>query len=155
MLYDIKKWFSKHTQLLIYAAMNAMKLHDRANAHMLKTHMLVIVLDPAPSGTHGEFVYESAALGETGDPKYGLTADTRAALADLPAEGGRFWLIMYVRSGTAAYLAPISVELGPALQGVWVFGPPDNDWKGVLERAINKTLEAKDETRIQLLQMLS
>ncbi|KAJ6495273.1 hypothetical protein C8R45DRAFT_165687 [Mycena sanguinolenta] len=44
---DIKKWFSKHTQLLVYATINAMKLHDRANVRMIKTH----VGDCARAGT--------------------------------------------------------------------------------------------------------
>ncbi|KAF7344531.1 hypothetical protein MSAN_01935000 [Mycena sanguinolenta] len=153
-LSDIKKWFSKHTQLLVYAAMNAMKLHDRANVRMIKTHMLVVELEPAPSGINGDFVYKFAALRETRDPNYGLTEEACAALADLPDEGGRFRLTMLVRSGTAVYLAPISVDLGPSLQNVRRFGPPDSDWNGFLERAINKTLEAKDETKIVRLQQL-
>ncbi|KAF8190340.1 hypothetical protein K438DRAFT_1831891 [Mycena galopus ATCC 62051] len=153
-LSDIKRWFSKHTQLLVYTAMNAMKLHHPANVHMIKTHMLAVVLEPAPSGTHGDFVYKSAALRKTRDPEYRLTEAECAALADLPCEGGRYRLIIYIRSSAAVYLAPISVEFGLAMQHVGRFGPPDNDWKGFLERAINKTLEPEDGSRIKRLQEL-
>ncbi|KAJ7792924.1 hypothetical protein B0H14DRAFT_2928680 [Mycena olivaceomarginata] len=135
-LSDIKKWFAKHTQLLAYAATHAMKLHDLANLSMITTHMLAVELEPAPSGKNADFVY-------------GLTAPARAGLAASAAglAPGRYRLTIYVRSGVAGYLAPISVELGTALQHVARFGPPDNDWNGFLERAINKTLGDKDKTR--------
>jgi hypothetical protein len=61
---------------------------------------------------------------------------------------------MYVRFGAAVYLAPVWVDLGTPLQHVALYGPPDDDWKGFLERAINKTLGAKDGTRIKRLQKL-
>ncbi|KAF7344532.1 hypothetical protein MSAN_01935100 [Mycena sanguinolenta] len=158
-LSDIKKWFSKHTQLLVYAATNAMNLHDRANVCLIKTHMLVVVLEPAPSGIHEDFVYKFAALCEIGGPACHLAADARAAataLAGRPDEGGRYGLIMHVSSGTApVYFTTISVDLGTSLQHVRRLGPPDSDWKAFLQRAINKTLEAKDRMKILRLQQLS
>ncbi|KAF7344547.1 hypothetical protein MSAN_01936600 [Mycena sanguinolenta] len=148
---DLKKWFSKHTQLLVYAATNAMKLHDRANMRMIQTHMFVIILEPAPSGIHGDFVYELATLRHIEDPIDGLPEDARAVLAEIPSEGDQHRLIMVVRSGTAAYLAPITVNLGSSLQHVRHLGPPDDNWQGFLERAINGTTEAKDRIKILLL----
>ncbi|KAJ7792405.1 hypothetical protein B0H14DRAFT_2931359 [Mycena olivaceomarginata] len=114
LLSDIKKWYSKHTQLLVYAAMHSMKLHDPANLPMVKTHMLVVELEPAPSGNHGDFVDSYAGLHEFGEPKYGLTAPACAALvtSHVGLERDRHRLTMYVRSGAAVYVAPISVVLG-------------------------------------------
>ncbi|KAJ7792399.1 hypothetical protein B0H14DRAFT_3499294 [Mycena olivaceomarginata] len=119
-------------------------------------HMLAVELEPAPSGKNADFVYKNVALCETADRSYGLTAPARAGLAASAAglAPGRYRLTIYVRSGVAGYLAPISVELGTALQHVARFGPPDNDWNGFLERAINKTLGDKDKTRIERLQQL-
>ncbi|KAJ7359196.1 hypothetical protein DFH08DRAFT_801058 [Mycena albidolilacea] len=150
--------------------MHSMKLHDPAKLPMVKTHMLVVELEPAPSGNHGDFVYGYAGLNEFGEPKYGLTAPACAALvaSHVGLERDRHRLTMYVRSGAAVYVAPISVVLGASLQLTLIsvmlgtclqyhtarFGPPGNDWKGFLERAINKTLGPKDETRIQRLQRL-
>jgi hypothetical protein len=62
--------------------MHAMKLHDPANVCMLKTHMFVLELEPAPSGKHAEFVYSSVGLRELRDPKCPLFRSSRAALFD-------------------------------------------------------------------------
>ncbi|KAJ7359189.1 hypothetical protein DFH08DRAFT_801052 [Mycena albidolilacea] len=142
----------KHAQLLIYMATHAMKLHDPANICMLKTHMFVLELDPAPPEKHAEFVYSSAGIRELRDPKCPLFELSRAALVDLLREGDPR-LTMYVRSG-AVYLAPIAVDIGTPLQHIALLGPPDDDWKGFLERATNKTLGAKDGMRIKRLQKL-
>ncbi|KAJ7792915.1 hypothetical protein B0H14DRAFT_155589 [Mycena olivaceomarginata] len=56
-LSDIMKWYSKHTQLLVYAAMHSMKLHDPANLSMVKTHMLVVELEPAESAPSSSLRY--------------------------------------------------------------------------------------------------
>ncbi|KAJ7640885.1 hypothetical protein DFH06DRAFT_1215506 [Mycena polygramma] len=150
---DIKKWFSKHTQLMIYSATHAMQLHDPMNVSMVKTFMLVITLEPAPSGRHGDFVYKSVALRRMRD--CGLGDTVCAALADRAgkaAEDRRHALTMYVRCGAAVYLAPITVPWCTALEHALYFGPPDNDWEGFMERAINKTLEERDAVRVSRLQ---
>ncbi|KAF8190366.1 hypothetical protein K438DRAFT_923652 [Mycena galopus ATCC 62051] len=146
-LSDLEKWVSKRTQCLAYAAINAMELHNRANIPMIKTHLLVVVLEPAPSGVRGAFIYNFCALRETAD---GVTAAARAALANIPDEGGldRYRIVTQVCSGTTVYLATISVDLGPAIVR---YGPPNKDWKGFLERAINKTLNTNDELISNLL----
>ncbi|KAJ6588802.1 hypothetical protein B0H19DRAFT_1101206 [Mycena capillaripes] len=155
MLSDIKTWFSKHTQLMIYAGTHAMQLHNPANVSVLKTHMLVIQLEPAPSGKRGDFVYKSIAL--RGMREYGLDDTTCAGLVqrvDAAAKDQRHSLTMYVRSGAAGYLAPITVQWCNAFEHAVRFGPPDLGWEKFFERAVNKTLEEGDRTRITRLQQL-
>ncbi|KAJ7754490.1 hypothetical protein B0H16DRAFT_1458983 [Mycena metata] len=80
MLSGIKKWFSKHTQLLVYVGTHAMGLQNPARAaSMLATHMLVLILDPSPSGVHGDFIFKAAAVSAM--QEYGLNDATCAALA--------------------------------------------------------------------------
>ncbi|KAJ7037877.1 hypothetical protein C8F04DRAFT_384165 [Mycena alexandri] len=157
MLSNIKKWFSKHTQLLVYAGTHAMGLDNRVRAgSMLATHMLVLILDPAPSGIHGDFIYKSAAL--RGMQEYGLDDTTCAALAKRVSEAAkdnRHSLTTYVRCGAAVYLAPITVERLNSQEHVLRFGPPDSDWERFLGRAINKNLEEGDRKRIERLQQLA
>ncbi|KAK7039530.1 hypothetical protein R3P38DRAFT_3310802 [Favolaschia claudopus] len=154
LLKDIKKWFAKHTQLLLYAAVHAMKVYGPADVHLVKTHMLVLELQPAPSGRPAEFVYKYAGLRETKDPRYELSADTCNALASR-AQENRLWFTMYVKCDAAVYLAPISIELGPRMQYIVGFGPPDTEWNGFLRRAIDKTLEAKDGKKIKILERIA
>ncbi|KAJ7446633.1 hypothetical protein FB451DRAFT_727029 [Mycena latifolia] len=156
MLSDIKKWFSKHTQLLVYVGMHAMQLHDPTKVPQTKTHILVLQLEPAPSGKHAEFVFKSVAVRRMTDQ--GLDSATCAALADRAdkaAKDRRYSLTMYVQSGVAVYLAPITVEWCNPSEHVLRFGPPDGAWEMFLQRAINKTLEAGDAARIQRLQQLA
>ncbi|KAJ7185516.1 hypothetical protein C8R46DRAFT_1060821 [Mycena filopes] len=156
MLSDIKKWFSKHTQLLVYVGTHALRLHDPARAaSMPATHMLVLLLDPAPSGVHGDFVFKDAAL--CGMREYGIDNATCAALGSRAVEAaadGRNSIVMYVRCANTVYFAPITVERCTPLEHVARFGPPDNDWERFLERAVNKTLEKGDKKRIERMQQL-
>jgi hypothetical protein len=140
---------------MIYAGTHALQLHNPANTSMLKTQMLVIHLNPAPSGKHGDFVYKYAAVCSMRE--YGLDDATCTALAeraDKAAEDRRHSLTMYIRSGAAVYLAPITVQWCDALEHVVRFGPPNNGWERFLERAINKTLEEGDRTTVNRLQQL-
>jgi len=138
---------------MVYAAVHGMKLHDPVNACMVKTHMLVIDLEPAPSGQPGDFVYKYAGVHETGDPQYGHKEAVCAALAENAEDEEQRHLAMYVRSGKVGYLAPIGTQRGAPLQFNLRYGPPDNDWKRFLERAINKTLKEEDRSRIHRLQL--
>ncbi|KAJ6595636.1 hypothetical protein DFH09DRAFT_144134 [Mycena vulgaris] len=156
MLSDIKKWFSKHTQLLVYVATHAMQLHNPANASQIKTHILFIELEPTSYDNRGEFTFKSGGLRRMGECD-GLDNATCAALADRAdkaARDGRYSPTMYVRSGIAVYLAPITVERCNAFEHAVRFGPPDNDWEMFLERTINKTLKPEDSARIERMKQL-
>ncbi|KAJ7147171.1 hypothetical protein C8R43DRAFT_543572 [Mycena crocata] len=153
LLSDIKKWFAKHTQLLVYCAMHAMQPHDPARISQIKTHMLLLKLDPAPGDNRGEFVFKSAAIVRMSDR--GLDDATCAALAgraDDAARDRRYSLTMYVQSGVSVYLAPITIERCGPIEHLVRFGLPDGNWKDFLERAINKDLKAEDEVRIKRMQ---
>ncbi|KAJ7691807.1 hypothetical protein B0H17DRAFT_1133589 [Mycena rosella] len=155
MLADIKKWFSKHTQLLIYVGTHAMRLHNPANASQTKTHVLFIELEPVPSGERGDFMFKAGVIRRMDE--CGLDSATCAALADRADEAAqdrRYSIVMYVRSGVAVYLAPITVEKCNALEYAVRFGPPDTECMGFLERAIDKTLTKEDSTRIMRLHEL-
>ncbi|KAJ7461847.1 hypothetical protein B0H11DRAFT_117995 [Mycena galericulata] len=144
-LSDIKKWFSKHTQLMVYCAFHAMQLQNPENTALLKTHMLVTNLEPAPSAKRGEFVCKSVALRETAVS--GLDSATRAALAgrvDEAARDRRYSLAMYVQSGAVGYFAPITVPWCHPSR----FGPPDSGWQTFMKRGVNNTLQQEDIVRI-------
>ncbi|KAJ7359158.1 hypothetical protein DFH08DRAFT_931786 [Mycena albidolilacea] len=132
---SVRKWVTKHTLLLGYAAAHAMNPHDPANARLIKTHA-------ALSGKKVEFVYIDAALRGVADPEYNLPAELCAAFADSEAVAGRHRhdLSIYIRAGKVVHFSPISVALGAALQNVARLGSLDDDWKGFLERSIDKTL---------------
>ncbi|KAJ7741463.1 hypothetical protein DFH07DRAFT_778138 [Mycena maculata] len=145
----------KHTQLMIYGGTHAMKLHGRENASCLKTHMLVIQLEPAPSDRHGEFMLKSFAVRSMAD--CGLDSATCVALAELTdqaARNGRYSLTMYVQSGIAVYLVPITVPWCNPLENVVRFGHPEDGWEEFMERGINNTLQQEDEVRTKRMQGL-
>ncbi|KAJ7167308.1 hypothetical protein C8R43DRAFT_984815 [Mycena crocata] len=152
MLLDIKKWAAKHTYLLIYVGMHALKPHDPAVTSEIKPDMLVLELDPAPGDKRGEFIFKSVSVCRVDLPEYNLDAATCAALTDRAADAARdlrCTLTMYVWSGTVVYLLPINVARNEPEEHLWRFGPPDKDWEKFLERAINKDLLPEDAMRIK------
>ncbi|KAJ6588801.1 hypothetical protein B0H19DRAFT_1248403 [Mycena capillaripes] len=155
MISDLKKWYFKHTQLMIYVGTHAMRLQNPANASMSKTHMLVVQLELASSGKHRDFSHKFSALCDM--QEYGLDDATRAALAgraDTAANDQRHSVTMYIRCGAAGYLAPITFRRYNAFEHIVRFGPPDLDWEKFFERAVNKTLEEGDRAKINRLQLL-
>ncbi|KAJ7064901.1 hypothetical protein C8F01DRAFT_780114 [Mycena amicta] len=148
---SIKKWFAKHTRLLVYSATHAMQLQDPAySTSLVRTHIFAILLDEHA----GRFVFQSAGVREM--QECGLDEATCTALRDRADQVARESpprnsLTMYVRSGSAIYLAPITIPRLPPLQHMAGFGPPDKGWLGFLERAINGTLEESDKPRVKRL----
>ncbi|KAJ7634714.1 hypothetical protein FB45DRAFT_1025645 [Roridomyces roridus] len=153
---SIKKWFSKHTQLLLYCATHAFQLHDPANAAQLKTHMLVVQLDQAPEAGRGDFVFNSVALRPMTDFNDPATCTALAQRADTVARDRRYSLTMFVRSGQAVYLAPITIpQCSHALEHLARWGPPDDGWAEFMQRAINNARAPEDVLRMSLLRNMS
>ncbi|KAJ7741459.1 hypothetical protein DFH07DRAFT_943574 [Mycena maculata] len=154
-LSDIKKWFAalllqKHTQLMVYGGVHALQLHDRANASLLTTHMLVVELNPAPSDKRADFVCKSASVRTM--VECGLDNATRAMLAERNAQASRnrrYSLTICIQSGTVVYLAPVTMPCYNLSEHVRLFGPLDDDWKGFLERGISKVLKEEDVARLK------
>lgn len=129
-----------------------MQLHDPARFSQLKTHMLFLELKPTPANKRGEFVFKSIAVRSMKECLDVATCAALAAREDAAAEDRRYSLTMYVKSDNVVYLAPITVEWCNITQR---FGPPDDEWEMFLERAVNKTLNEKDSTRIKRMEQLS
>jgi hypothetical protein len=132
-----------------------MQLHQPANASQLKTHMLVIDLEPASSSKRGEFLFKSGGIHRWEEYLDNATRETLAGRADQAAKDRRYSLTIYVQSGASVYLAPITVQRCNTFEYLARFGPPDNDWEMFLERAVNKNLQPEDRTRIERMQQLT
>src|ERR1700761_1172361 len=131
-----------------------MRLHDPSRVAMLKTHMFVINLEPASldNETRANFTFKSAAVCSMRE--HGLDDDICAGLlqrVNQVEKDRRNSLTMYVRSGDAVYIAPITIPRCNGLEHAMRFGPPDDGWEGFLERAINNTLEEGDRFRVECL----
>ncbi|KAJ6543813.1 hypothetical protein B0H10DRAFT_2134097 [Mycena sp. CBHHK59/15] len=148
-LQSIKKWFSKHTQLLIYVGTHAMHVYDRSHASLLRTHLLVVDLEPAPLSAHGEFVFKAVSVQPMTECLDAANCAALTARADQVDGENRHSLNMWIRCDNSVYMAPITVpRLSNVVQQRRCFGPPDGDWEGFLKRAVNKTLKQEDRSRI-------
>ncbi|KAF7318910.1 hypothetical protein HMN09_00226800 [Mycena chlorophos] len=149
MLSMIKRWFGKHTRLLVYVATHAMGLHDPANLALTRTHLLSITLSPPPDNP-GRFQHQSAEvrLMEEMEIDAASCAALRARVDQMAQESPpRNSLTMFIRSGDVVYLAPITIpRLAPVMHRL-MFGPPDNDWAGFLRRAVNGTMDKGDAVK--------
>ncbi|KAJ7634715.1 hypothetical protein FB45DRAFT_1025646 [Roridomyces roridus] len=148
---SLHKWFSNHQQLLLYSCAHALQLHDRANAHRLKTHLLYIELVPHPSGKRGEFLSKSVSLQPMAEILDAASCAGLAENVDMAARDHLDIMSICLRSGHTIYTSPNTVPQRTTPFSFFLrYGPPDKDWAAFLERGINKTLQPEDAAKVEL-----